>query len=179
MDSLILVDSQNNELGLAPKDICHDDQGILHRAFSIFVFNKKKELLLQKRADSKRLWPGYWSNSCCSHPLPEESNFSASSRRLNQELGIICVDFIELYHFEYQAAYKDQGSENELCFVNICRSDEAFVTNEEEVSETRWITLADLKLEIKHSPEQFTPWLKLELKELASIYSQPIEKMCS
>lgn len=179
MDNIILVDSQNEILGVASKNRCHDGKGILHRAFSVFVFNENSELLLQKRAVTKRLWPGYWSNSCCSHPYPGESNLSATSRRLKEELGISCKKYSELYNFEYQASYRSQGSENELCFVVICRFDGTLAVNNDEVSETRWISLTDLEREIKNNPDQFTPWFKIEYTELSSTYIQRIKTICT
>jgi isopentenyl-diphosphate delta-isomerase len=179
MEDLILVDPQNTVLGTAPKNLCHDGEGILHRAFSIFVFNNKMELLLQKRATEKRLWPGYWSNSCCSHPSLNESMISAAKRRLGQELGIKGFQISELYRFEYQASYLDLGSENELCSVLICRSDDDLAINRAEVCAIRWVTMPDLEAEIEKHPEQFTPWFKLEAKQLTSNYLQQIQGMYS
>ena len=179
MEDLILVDRQNTILGTAPKDVCHDGDGLLHRAFSIFVFNKSMELLLQKRASEKRLWPGYWSNSCCSHPSLNESMISASTRRLDEELSIAGYRISELYQFEYQAAYLDLGSENELCSVIICRSDDNVTLNQAEVSAIRWINLPGLEVEIESQPDQFTPWLKLEVKQLTSSYLQQIHGLYS
>ncbi len=179
MEDLVLVDSQNRVLGTAPKNICHDGAGILHRAFSIFVFNSSRELLLQKRAAEKRLWPAYWSNSCCSHPRLSETMLSASTRRLHEELGIRAYRFSELYQFEYQASYQDLGSENELCSVLICRSDDALAINPAEVCATRWVKLPALEAEIENQADQFTPWFKLEVKELASSHIQQIQQMYS
>ncbi len=177
MEELILVDSQNKVLGTAEKDVCHDGDGMLHRAFSIFVFNDSMELLLQKRAQGKRLWPGYWSNSCCSHPAFNESMISATKRRMGQELGIAGYQFSELYRFVYQASYLDLGSEHELCSVLICRSYDKLVINQAEVAAIRWINLPDLELEIEAHPDQFTPWFKLEVQQLTSTYLQQIHGM--
>lgn len=179
MEELVLVDPQNTVLGTAPKDLCHDGKGMLHRAFSIFVFNSKMELLLQKRAPEKRLWPGYWSNSCCSHPGLNESMISAATRKLDQELGIKGSHFSELYRFEYQASYLDLGSENELCSVLICRSDDALAINRAEVSAVRWVNMPKLELEIENHPEQFTPWFKLEVEQLTSTCLSQIQGMYS
>jgi isopentenyl-diphosphate Delta-isomerase len=100
-DALILVDGADREVGFLPKDLCHDGQGVLHRAFSLLVFNEKGEQLLQQRSASKRLWPLYWSNSCCSHPRRGESMEAAVKRRLDEELGLSCpVQF--LFKFQYQ-----------------------------------------------------------------------------
>ena len=179
MEELVLVDSQNAVLGTAPKDLCHDGEGMLHRAFSIFVFNKKMELLLQKRATEKHLWPGFWSNSCCSHPSLNESMISATTRRLDQELGIKGFQFSELYCFEYRASYLDLGSEHELCSVLICRSDDELAINRAEISAVRWVNMPRLEEEIENHPERFTPWFKLEVKQLTSIYLPQIQGMYS
>jgi len=177
MDDLVLVDPQNNVLGVAPKDTCHEGEGILHRAFSIFVFNNKMELLLQKRADCKQLWPGFWSNSCCSHPTLNETTLQASIRRLQEELGISVVQISQLYQFTYQASYLDKGSENELCSVLICRSDEDLKLNKDEVSATSWNSLTNIVSAMNSFPELFTPWFKLEVKELVLNYLPQIQKM--
>ena len=87
-ENLILVDQQDREIGTLDKAACHDGQGMLHRAFSLFIFNSQGELLLQKRSSQKRLWGGYWSNSCCSHPRQGEEYEIAIRRRLKEELGI-------------------------------------------------------------------------------------------
>ena len=179
MDELVLVDSQNAVLGTASKDLCHDGEGILHRAFSIFVFNNKMELLLQKRAPEKRLWPGFWSNSCCSHPRLNESMISAATRRMEQELGIKGFRISELYRFEYRASYLDLGSENELCSVLICRSDDDLAINRAEISAVRWVNIPGLEVEIENYPERFTYWFKLEIKQLASNYLPQIQGMYS
>lgn len=179
MDELILVDPQNTVLGAAPKDVCHAGEGMLHRAFSIFVFNNSMELLLQKRAAEKRLWPGFWSNTCCSHPRINESMISAATRRLDEELGIRGYQISELYRFEYQAAYLNLGSENELCSVLICRSDDNLAINRAEVSAIRWVNMPALEDEIESHPDQFTPWFKLEIKQLTSNYLQQIQGLYS
>src|ERR1700756_3649228 len=122
-DALILVDEADREVGHLIKAKCHDGQGVLHRAFSLLIFNGSGELLLQQRASSKRLWPLYWSNSCCSHPRRAESMETAIHRRLNEELGLRCpLQF--LFKFQYQAQFEAVGSEQELCSVFIGRSRE-------------------------------------------------------
>ncbi len=118
---LILVDEHDNEIGFESKGRCHDGDGILHRAFSLFVINDRDEVLLQQRSADKRLWPLYWSNSCCSHPRRGESLALASERRLHEELGLRCR-FEFLYKFQYDAPFGDLGSENELCSVFLGRT---------------------------------------------------------
>ena len=113
-EALILVDEADREVGHLSKAQCHDGQGVLHRAFSLLIFNGEGELLLQQRAASKRLWPLYWSNSCCSHPRRAESMETAIHRRLHEELGLRCpLQF--LFKFQYQAQFESAGSEQELC----------------------------------------------------------------
>ncbi len=176
-ENLVLVDSQNTVMGTAPKDACHDGDGMLHRAFSVFVFNDEQKLLLQQRAAEKRLWPGYWSNSCCGHQRLHESVLSAVKRKLRQELGITGYRISELYRFEYRASYLNVGSENELCSVVVCRTRDPLAVNPREAAATRWISLPDLEAEMDNQPDQFTPWFKLEIDHLASNFIQQIHAM--
>lgn len=160
-EQLILVDQNDQEIGFSSKHSCHDGAGVLHRAFSLFVFNPAGDLLLQQRSAGKRLWPLFWSNSCCSHPRAGESMELAINRRLQQELGIGChLDF--LYKFQYQAQYRDLGSENELCSVYLGRSNDQVLANPREIAQWRFISLQQLDLEVEQTAEHFTPWFKLE-----------------
>ncbi len=160
-EELILVDSEDNPTGHADKGSCHDGQGVLHRAFSLFIFNRDGEVLLQQRAAGKRLWPGYWANSCCSHPRYGETMEQATERRLLEELGMRSK-LHYLFKFEYQAHYLDLGTEHELCWVYHGTSDDPVKVNSKEVSAWRFVAPADLDVEIADHPERFTPWLKLE-----------------
>lgn len=160
-EELILVDSDDNPVGHADKGTCHDGHGILHRAFSLFIFNARGEVLLQQRAAGKRLWPGFWANSCCSHPRRGETMQQATERRLMQELGMRS-QLHYLFKFEYQADYLDLGAEHELCWVYHGSSDDPVEVNAKEISAWRFVAPADLDLEIAEFPERFTPWLKLE-----------------
>ncbi len=164
-EELILVDADDNEIGFAPKGHCHDADGILHRAFSVFVFNSKGEVLLQQRSATKRLWPLYWANTCCSHPRRGESMDVATRRRMEQELGFEC-DVTFLYKFEYHAAFEKLGSEHELCWVYTGVCDAEVRPNPQEVSATRWVSVADIERELSTTPEHFTPWFKLEWAQL-------------
>ncbi len=166
-ERLILVNSADEELGSLAKSACHDGSGVLHRAFSLFVFNAAGETLLQRRHASKRLWPGYWSNSCCSHPRLGEDMSAAVRRRAWDELGLaVCPEFV--YKFEYRAAFADVGSEFELCSVFLAHVGDAGTprVNTTEVAAWRWIQPARLADEIERSPQCFTPWLKLEWRRL-------------
>ncbi|MEE8410320.1 MAG: isopentenyl-diphosphate Delta-isomerase [Myxococcota bacterium] len=175
-DLLILVDSSDNVIGHAAKAACHDGDGRLHRAFSIFIFNGRGELLLQQRSSHKRLWPGFWSNSCCSHPRQGERLDGAASRRLREELGLQ-ASLRSLYAFEYQARFADAGSEHELCTVLVGRvgGTGAWVTTDpDEIAACRWVSPEDLDREIAEMPDQLTPWLKIEWQRLRADFADVI-----
>lgn len=164
-EMLILVDADDKEIGKLGKDACHDGDGVLHRAFSLFLFNEQGELLLQRRSEGKRLWPKYWSNTCCSHPRYGESMETATARRLVQELNTAAaLEFV--YKFEYQARFADEGSENELCWVYLGRLGQEASANDAEVAELRFVSALELNREIDTVPERFTPWFKMEWQRL-------------
>ncbi|MAA75449.1 MAG: isopentenyl-diphosphate delta-isomerase [Salinisphaeraceae bacterium] len=160
-ESLILVDPDDRVLGFESKQAAHDGPGKLHRAFSIFLFNGRGELLLQQRSAEKRLWPLFWSNSCCSHPRRGEQDLEAAQRRIDEELGV-SPNLTYLFRFEYQARYRDAGSEHELCTIYAARSDAPVRVNVHEVAACRSIAPAVLDRELKDHPDAYTPWLKLE-----------------
>jgi isopentenyl-diphosphate delta-isomerase len=166
---LILVDESDREIGHLSKGACHDGDGVLHRAFSLFIFNPAGELLLQQRSSSKRLWPLFWSNSCCSHPRWGETMEEATRRRLHQELGLT-APLRHLFTFQYQAPYLDLGSEREVCWVFVGRSDDAPRPNPHEIAGLRWITAADLDREFETRPETLTPWFALEWPRVREEY---------
>ena len=172
-EELILVDETDLELGYLSKQACHDGAGILHRAFSLFVFNADQELLLQKRSAEKRLWPLYWSNSCCSHPRKGESMDVATVRRLQEELGIQArLEFV--YKFSYQAQFGEVGSEHELCSVYLGRTDQSYSMNTNEIAEARYVSRRQLDQELEANPDEFTPWFKMEWEQLCNKYSDKI-----
>ncbi len=160
-EALILVDEQDREIGSSSKQACHAGAGLLHRAFSVFLFNPAGELLLQQRSEQKPLWPLYWSNSCCSHPRQGEAIESAVRRRVREELALECEPRF-LYKFQYHASFGDLGSERELCWVFAARCNGEPSAHPEEIAAWRWIAPATLTAEISAAPERFTPWLKLE-----------------
>ncbi|MEO0974193.1 MAG: isopentenyl-diphosphate Delta-isomerase [Pseudomonadota bacterium] len=160
-EELILVDEHDQEIGYLSKAACHDGDGQLHRAFSVFVFDSAGRVLLQQRSEQKRLWGGYWANSCCSHPRRGESMAEASVRRLHQELHLNC-ELQFLYKFIYQAPFGDLGAEHELCWVYKGQTDEAPVVNANEIADYRYVSPEQLDAEIAANPERFTPWLMLE-----------------
>ena len=164
-DNLVLVDAEDREIGVAEKFRCHEGDGLLHRAFSVFVYGSDGRVLLQQRSAAKPLWPMYWSNSCCGHPLPGEDVPAAAERRTQEELGISCHARF-LYKFQYQARYSAGYSENELCHVFESDYDGELAPDPAEIAAWRWIAPDDLTKEIERHPERFTPWMKLEWAEI-------------
>jgi isopentenyl-diphosphate delta-isomerase len=160
-DRLILVDESDRGVGHLSKLLCHAGRGILHRAFSLLIFNDRNELLLQQRAASKRLWPLYWSNSCCSHPRHAETMEAAIQRRLWEELGLRCPLHF-LFKFQYQAQFDATGAENELCSVFIGRSNTPVTISRDEILAWRWISPDALQREMTAAPGNFTPWFMIE-----------------
>jgi isopentenyl-diphosphate delta-isomerase len=160
-DSLILVDEADQGVGHLSKALCHEGRGILHRAFSLLIFNAGGELLIQQRAASKRLWPLYWSNSCCSHPRNAETMESAIHRRLHEELGLGCPLHF-LFKFQYQAQFDATGAENELCSVFIGCSTDSVKIDTQEIHAWRWISPDALQAEMAQGAGNFTPWFELE-----------------
>jgi isopentenyl-diphosphate Delta-isomerase len=170
-EPLILVDEDDREIGFIDKASAHVGQGVLHRAFSLFVFNPQGELLLQQRAPGKRLWPGFWSNTCCSHPRRGETLDKAIHRRLDEELGLQCP-LQYLFKFEYQAQFDAEGAEHELCWVYAGRSADMPTVNVNEISALRYISPDALDAEIATRPQTFTPWFKIEWERLRREHSQ-------
>ena len=174
-EQLILVNDEDEPLGTLAKSACHDGPGVLHRAFSLFVFNPAGETLLQRRQRSKRLWPGYWANSCCSHPRPGEDTAAAVRRRAKDELGLsVRAEF--LFKFQYRAAFAELGSEFELCSVYLGRVADGAAPriNRAEIAEWRWIRAAALDRELRQAPDAFAPWLALEWPRLRRDYAERI-----
>lgn len=170
-EQLILVDEDDREIGSLDKAACHDGGGVLHRAFSLFIFNREGELLLQQRGSTKRLWPLYWSNSCCSHPRVGETMEEATSRRLHEELNIEAeLEFV--YKFAYAAQFDAAGSENELCWVYLGRTSKAPAPNSHEIAGIRWVAADRLRADLEGEPADFTPWFRLEWRRLAEDHAE-------
>jgi len=177
-DHVILVDSADREIGLLPKALAHNGRGVLHRAFSLFVFNPAGELLIQRRANEKRLWPGYWSNTCCSHPQRGETMERGIHRRLYEEFGLT-ADLEFLFKFEYRAQYDARGAEHELCWVYGGFSAEQPHPNTHEVAAWRYLSPLELQLQIACTPGIFTPWFKLEWARItANAPGQLLPRRC-
>ena len=165
MNQLILVDKYDNIIGYKNKNECHKENGILHRAFSIYIIDDNDKILIQKRSKNKLLWPLYWSNSCCSHPRKNEMYEEAARRRIEEELGFTTyLNF--LLKFEYQANYLNIGSENEICAIFIGQYKGKIKPNLEEIAEYKWIDIEELKMDIFKNPNKYTPWFKIGLNKL-------------
>lgn len=177
-EELILVDQDDREIGHLSKARCHDGDGTLHRAFSLFLFNAGGELLLQQRGADKRLWPGYWSNSCCSHPRRGETLDVATRRRLRDELNVE-ADLEYVYRFCYSASFGAAGSENELCHVFLGRIGNTVQPNGSEIESVRFVSAASLDREMQNAPGQFTPWFKQEWDELRSAHGERLAAYCA
>lgn len=175
-EPLILVDAEDQVLGHASKRACHEGDGILHRAFSVFIFNRQNHVLLQQRSDSKPLWPAFWANSCCSHPRRGEGDLPAAERRLREELSVGCVPHF-LYRFEYKAHYQTIGTEHELCSVYVARWDGPVEVNINEVQDWVFMPPHELDRQIEEHPDRFTPWLKLEWQKIRSEFWPSVEAL--
>jgi len=176
-EELILVDRDDKEIGFLSKAESHDGGGVLHRAFSLFLFNADGELLLQQRGSGKRLWPGFWSNSCCSHPRRGETMEVATRRRLRDELNIESTpEFV--YKFAYTAEYGPAGSENELCHVYLGRVVGDVRPNDHEIDNVRFVRPQDLTLEQTETPAIFTPWFKQEWQTLLQEHAEQLAGYC-
>jgi isopentenyl-diphosphate Delta-isomerase len=160
---VILVDENDNELGKEEKLVAHK-KGLLHRAFSIFVFNHLGQLLLQRRAFDKYHSGGLWTNTCCSHPRPGESLESATHRRLQEEMGFDC-DLQEVKTFIYRAEFLNGLIENELDHIFIGKFSGDVFPNTHEVAEYRWVSLEKLYEDVASDPNSYTYWFRYILEK--------------
>jgi isopentenyl-diphosphate delta-isomerase len=163
LNQVILVNEFDEEIGTMEKLEAHQ-KGLLHRAFSVFVFNTKKELLLQKRALGKYHSEGLWTNTCCSHPSPGESIEEAAVRRLMEEMGYSCTVF-KSFSFIYDVALDNDLIEHELDHVVIGISDNNPILNPAEASAFEWKSIETIKNEMDLFPDNYTSWFKIILNE--------------
>jgi len=163
MGQVILVNKKDTAVGAEEKMKAHL-QGKLHRAFSVILFNKKGEVLIQKRAKSKYHSPGLWTNTCCSHPKPGEDLKEAATRRLKEEMGISC-NLKKVFNFIYRAKLGSL-TEHEFDHVFLGRFDGKPKPSKKEVEDWQWIKLADLGTDIKKNPQKYTPWFRIIFKKI-------------
>ena len=172
MEHVILVNEQDEPIGQMEKMEAHE-KGVLHRAFSAFIFNDKNELLLQKRASSKYHSGGLWSNSCCSHPRDGESAVQAGERRLTEEMGFT-VPVEAVFSFIYKAELDHGLTEHELDHVLIGRYNDAPNINPEEVEDWKYVNLDELSADMKQYPENYTEWFKIVFDRVRVVLSDAI-----
>jgi isopentenyl-diphosphate delta-isomerase len=165
MEKIVLVDENDNEIGLKEKDDCHKNQGILHRAITVLIFNNENRVLITKRSKDKMLWPEIWEASCSTHPRQNENYAQAGERRVSEELGIKS-ELKFLSKFRYSTIFKDIGSENEVCGLLIGRWNKKIKANFKEVSDYQWISIDELKEQIEKNPDNYAPWLKFALENI-------------
>lgn len=156
---VILVDDQDAQIGLMPKMMAHE-KALLHRAFSVFLFNEKGELMLQQRALSKYHSPGLWTNTCCSHQRDGESNIEAGKRRLHEEMGI-SAQLKEVTSFIYKAEFDNGLTEHEFDHVLVGNYNSEPKINPEEVASWKWMPLEEVNEDIKANPDIYTAWFKI------------------
>jgi len=156
---VILVDQEDNKIGLMPKMEAHE-KAMLHRAFSVFVFNKDNELMLQQRAMHKYHSPGLWTNTCCSHQRDGESNVEAGTRRLQEEMGF-STPLKETISFIYKAPFDNGLTEHELDHILVGNYEGEPSINEDEVASWKWVPLEEVNKDIIANPGQYTAWFKI------------------
>ncbi len=158
-EKVILVNEKDEQIGLMPKLEAHE-KAVLHRAFSVFVFNDNNELMLQQRAVDKYHSPGLWTNTCCSHQRNGENNIEAGKRRLQEEMGFE-IDLQESISFIYKAPFDNGLTEHEYDHVLIGKYNQEPKINKSEVASWKWMSLNDIKVDIALRPNIYTAWFKI------------------
>ena len=169
-EKVVLVDDSNNQVGLMPKMEAHL-KGVLHRAFSVIIFNNNGEVMLQKRASTKYHTPSLWSNTCCSHQRENEDNISAGKRRLNEEMGFNT----QLYDFEsfiYKVSFSNGLIEHEFDHILVGIYNGLPNINFDEVDEWKWVSIDELVNDMQDNSEKYTAWFKIIINK----YSQSLKK---
>lgn len=164
IENVILVNENDEQIGLMEKLEAHE-KGLLHRAFSVFVFNSNNELLIHQRAHSKYHSPGLWTNTCCSHQRENETTLQAAHRRLQEEMGFDC-NLTELFSFTYKAEFSNGLTEHEFDHVLVGTCNTLPQPNSSEVADFKWLSLEAVKQAINENPNQYTEWFKIALPKL-------------
>ena len=169
-DKVILVDNNDNQIGLMPKLEAHE-KGVLHRAFSVFIFNNHGELMLQRRALTKYHSPGLWTNTCCSHQRDGESNISSGKRRLKEEMGFD-TELFEKTSFIYKAKFDNGLIEHEFDHVLVGSYNHSPIINSIEVDSWKWMSMEDIRKNINDQPNNYTAWFKIIFEKYYKYISQ-------
>lgn len=164
MEQVILVDAEDNPIGVCEKMEAHQ-KALLHRAFSVFIFNTKGEMLIHQRALTKYHSGGLWTNACCGHPRPNETTPEAATRRLMEEM-LISTQLKYQFYFTYKAELDNNLTEFEIdhVFFGEYNQDPGF--NAEEIMNFKWISLPDLISQVNQNPNEFTAWFKICLEKV-------------
>ena len=163
-EEVILVNDADEEIGCMEKMEAHV-KAVLHRAFSVFLFNSEGEMLLQRRAMSKYHSGGLWTNACCSHPRPGETTESAASRRTKEELGIE-PRLNKAFSFTYRAAFENGLTEHEFDHVFVGHHDGNLYPNPEEVSDTCYLSMEHIRQDLQEQPAKYTEWFKIAFQQV-------------
>jgi isopentenyl-diphosphate delta-isomerase len=168
MQQIVIVDENDNFIGEEEKEKCHDGNGILHRGFLVMVFNNKRELLLARRSEKKRLWPGFWDGTIASHVFKGEDYIQASKRRLAQEIGLINNNVKYLFKFRYYVRYKNIGAENEICGVTVAEGIDIgkIFPDSKEISDIKFVSKQVLINDFRKNENKYTPWLILAMNHM-------------
>lgn len=159
IEEVILVDEQDRELGTAEKMRAHE-QALLHRAFSVFIFNTRGEMLLQQRALHKYHSGGLWTNTCCSHPRPKEDTAAAAGRRLKEEMGFE-LPLEKVFDFIYKTDFGNGLTEYEFDHVFVAEYEGPVLVNPEEVMDYAYTPVMQIAAEIQHNPDRYTAWFRI------------------
>ncbi len=162
---VILVDEKDNQIGTGEKLDTHR-KAILHRGFSVFLFNTKGETLLQRRAMTKYHGAGKWGNAVCGHPRPNEELTAAMKRRLMEEIGVEISHLERMFDYIYKVKLEKDMNEHEFLHVYKGTFDGVPKLNPEEADDWKWVSIKDLKEDIKNNPDKYSPWFKLSMARL-------------
>ncbi|MBI2579676.1 MAG: isopentenyl-diphosphate Delta-isomerase [Candidatus Aenigmarchaeota archaeon] len=163
-DTMVLVDENDREIGFMEKMEAHE-KAKLHRAFSVFVFNSKGEMLIQQRAKNKYHCGGLWTNACCSHPRKGEKTEDAAHRRLKDEMGFDC-GLKEIFSFVYKAPFDNGLTEHEFDHVFVGEYGGEVAPDKNEVEDCKWISVDEIRKDMKEHPERYTPWFRICLERV-------------
>lgn len=164
MHQIVLVNEQDERIGLMDKLEAHQ-KALLHRAYSVFIFNNNGELLLQKRAENKYHSGGLWTNTCCSHPRPNETNIHGATRRLNEEMGFT-VKLDKAFTFIYKAELDNGLTEHEFDHVLVGNYDGPVRPNADEVADWKYVNLDEIEKDLEATPEKYTVWFRIAFPKL-------------
>lgn len=173
IEYVLLVDEQDNEIGIMEKLQAHQE-ALLHRAISVFIFNDQNELLLQKRAAQKYHSPLLWTNTCCSHPRPGELPLNAAARRLMEEMGLSC-DLSHQFNFTYKAILTEELTEHELDHIFFGESNALPIPDPLEVQDWKYMPIPEIEAEIKINPAMYTSWFKLMFTKIKELRNEHID----